>query len=81
MLFSKPGVTADEIVYLLRSVNARFPSARLGPEDVLVAHWGKNRFEPGSMFRARSGQERVKLMFDDLCAAMTVLRRLKSAVG
>ncbi|HUF35331.1 MAG TPA: glycerol-3-phosphate dehydrogenase/oxidase [Gemmatimonadales bacterium] len=29
------GVTTDEIVYLLRSVNARFPSARLGPEDVL----------------------------------------------
>ena len=51
--------------------------AYVGPEDVLVAHWGKNRFEPGSMFRARSGQERVKMMFDDLCAAMTVLRNLK----
>jgi glycerol-3-phosphate dehydrogenase len=28
------GTTADEIVYLLRSVNARFPNARLGLEDV-----------------------------------------------
>ena len=27
-------VTADDLVYLLRSVNARFPSARLGVEDV-----------------------------------------------
>ncbi len=28
------GTSADEIVYLLRSVNARFPNARLGLEDV-----------------------------------------------
>ncbi|HWT12479.1 MAG TPA: DUF3137 domain-containing protein [Allosphingosinicella sp.] len=54
--------------------------AYVGAEDVLVAIWGKNRFEPGSMFRARSGQERVKLMFDDVCAAMGVLRRLKSVL-
>jgi glycerol-3-phosphate dehydrogenase len=27
-------VTGDDVVYLLRSVNARFPSARLGVEDV-----------------------------------------------
>lgn len=26
--------TADDVVYLLRSTNARFPNARLGPEDV-----------------------------------------------
>ena len=28
------GATADDIVYLLRSVNARFPNARLGLDDV-----------------------------------------------
>ncbi|MDQ4087224.1 MAG: DUF3137 domain-containing protein [Pseudomonadota bacterium] len=55
--------------------------AYVGPEDVLVAMWGKNRFEPGSMFRSRAGQERVRLMFDDVCASMTVLRRLKSVFG
>jgi glycerol-3-phosphate dehydrogenase len=27
--------TADDVVYLLRSVNALFPSARLGPDDVI----------------------------------------------
>ncbi|HEX8640048.1 MAG TPA: DUF3137 domain-containing protein [Allosphingosinicella sp.] len=51
----------------------------IGPEDVLVAIWGGNRFEPGSMFRSRAGQERVKLMFDDVCAAMGTLRQLKTA--
>ncbi len=54
--------------------------AWVGPEDVLVATWGKDRFEPGSMFRARSGEERVKLMFDDVCASLTVLRGLKSVL-
>lgn len=54
--------------------------AWVGPEDVLVAVWGKNRFEPGSMFRARSGEERVKLMFDDVCASLAVIRRLKQAL-
>ena len=51
--------------------------AWVGPEDALVATWGKDRFEPGSMFRARSGEERVRLMFDDVCASMAVLRKLK----
>lgn len=54
--------------------------AYVGPEDVLVAIWGKNRFEPGSMFRARSGTERAKLMFDDVCASMKVLRQLKAVL-
>ena len=54
--------------------------AWIGPEDALVAAWGKNRFEPGSMFRSRSGEERVKLMFDDVCAALGVLRTLKRAI-
>ena len=54
--------------------------AYVGPEDVLVAVWGKNRFEPGSMFRSRAGPERVKLMFDDVCASMAVLKQLKSVL-
>ena len=33
-------ISADDIVYLLRSANARFPSARLGVEDVRVAWAG-----------------------------------------
>jgi len=33
-------ISADDIVYLLRSTNARFPSARLGIEDVRVAWAG-----------------------------------------
>jgi glycerol-3-phosphate dehydrogenase len=33
-------ISADDIVYLLRSVNARFPSARLSVEDVRVAWAG-----------------------------------------
>ena len=34
------GITADDIVYLLRSANARFPHARLGLEDVRSAWAG-----------------------------------------
>jgi glycerol-3-phosphate dehydrogenase len=33
-------VTADEVVYLLRSANARFPNARLGVEDVRASWAG-----------------------------------------
>lgn len=73
-------VGADARRQLLEMRQSGRVYAYVGPEDVLVAHWGKNRFEPGSMFRARSGQERAKLMFDDVCAATTVLRRLKSAL-
>mgnify|MGYP006202698003 CR=1 FL=1 len=56
-------------------------SAYVGPEDVLVAVWGKNRFEAGSMFRSRGGRERVQAMFDDVRASMAVLRRLRAALG
>lgn len=55
--------------------------AWMGPEDALVAVWGKERFEPGSMFRSRAGEERVRLMFDDVCASLAVLRRLRDALG
>lgn len=55
--------------------------AWIGAEDALVAVWGKNRFEPGSMFRSRSGEDRVRLMFDDVCASLAVLRSLKRALN
>lgn len=52
-----------------------------GPEETLVAATGKDRFEPGSMLRSRPGEERVKLMFDDVCASLALLRELKSKLG
>jgi hypothetical protein len=54
--------------------------AWIGPEDAFVAIPGKNRFEPGSMFRARGGEERVRLMFDDLCASLATLRSLRASL-
>ncbi len=53
----------------------------IGPEDALVAAAGKDRFEAGSMFRARSGEERARSMFDDVCAAMATLRGLRADLG
>jgi hypothetical protein len=53
--------------------------AYVGPDDVLVAIWGKDRFEPGSMFRGRPARERVRTMFDDVCQALRTTRRLKGA--
>ncbi|HEV2748634.1 MAG TPA: DUF3137 domain-containing protein [Allosphingosinicella sp.] len=55
--------------------------AYAGPRQALVAVAGKDRFEPGSMFRALGGKERVRLMFDDLCASMTLLRELNAKLG
>jgi hypothetical protein len=52
----------------------------VGPEDAFVAATGKNRFEPGSMFRSITGEQRVRAMFDDVCASLAVLRRLRSAL-
>jgi hypothetical protein len=50
-------------------------------ENALVAAWGKNRFEPGSMLRSKGGEERVKAMLDDVCAALALLRELKARLG
>jgi Protein of unknown function (DUF3137) len=50
-------------------------------ENALLAAWGKNRFEPGSMFRSRGGEERVKAMLDDVCDALALLRELKARLG
>ena len=55
--------------------------AYLGPQEAVVAVSGKNRFEPGSMFRRKSGEERVRAMFDDVCASMAALRALKAKLG
>lgn len=53
----------------------------VGPEDAFVAATGKNKFEAGSMFRAVSGEQRVRAMFDDVCAGLAVLKRLRAALG
>jgi len=55
--------------------------AYVGPEDVLVAVTGKNRFEPGSMFKSKGGEERVRLMFDDVCASLGILNELKASLA
>jgi hypothetical protein len=53
----------------------------VGPEEALVAATGKDRFEPGSMLRSRPGEERVRLMFYDVCASLELLRELKAKLG
>lgn len=53
----------------------------LGPTDAFIALQGGNRFEPGSMFRSRSSEERVRTMFDEVCGSLTLLKRLKDAFG
>ncbi len=55
--------------------------AYLGPEGALVAAAGKDRFEPGNMFRSKRGEERTRSMFDDFCGSMAVLDGLRSALG
>jgi len=52
----------------------------IGPEDAFVAATGKNKFEAGSMFRRVSGEERVRAVFDDVCAGLGVLTRLRAAI-
>lgn len=52
-----------------------------GPEEALVAATGRDRFEPGSMLRSRPGEERVRLMFDEVCASLALLREIKAKLG
>jgi hypothetical protein len=75
LLFGDPALRQS--LLQLRETSKRI-LVYVGPEDVLAAVWGKNRFEPGSMFRSRGGEERVRLMFDDVCASLTVLNGLKT---
>lgn len=53
----------------------------IGPTDVLACVTGPNRFEPGSMFKSHGGEERVRLMFNDVCASLDVLNRLKAVLA
>jgi hypothetical protein len=53
----------------------------IGREEALVAANGKDRFEPGSMLRSRPGEARVRLMFNDVCASLALLRDLKAKLG
>ena len=52
----------------------------VGPEEVLIAAWGRNRFEPGSMFRAIPGEERVRNLVEDVCAALATLEQLRATI-
>ncbi len=53
----------------------------IAPDEALVAAWGKNRFEPGSMFRSVAGEERARMMFEDLRASIVTLLALKAHLG
>lgn len=53
----------------------------IGPEDVLIAGWGRNRFEAGSMFKPIPGDQRVRAMLEDVCAALATLERFKAALS
>lgn len=55
--------------------------AFIGPGHAFIAITGSNRFEAGSMFRSRPGEERVRTMFDDVRASLATLRSLKASLG
>ncbi|HMJ94038.1 MAG TPA: DUF3137 domain-containing protein [Allosphingosinicella sp.] len=55
--------------------------AWFGSEGVVVAAGGKDRFEPGSMFRSKDSTERTRSMFNDFCGSMAVLKGLRGALG
>lgn len=73
------GMTARRLILELRQAGKLF--LYVGPEDVLVAISGTDRYEPGSMFSARTGEARVRLMFDDVAAALDIVRKLQGAFG
>lgn len=53
----------------------------VGGGQALVAIAGPNRFEPGDMFKETPGKDRAKLMFDEVCAALTLLKELRASFG
>ena len=55
--------------------------AWVGSADVLVAVEGGDRFEPGTLFRRRPGEARVRRMFDDVCAALATLGALRARLA
>lgn len=64
----------------LRGKNGRV-FGYIGPNETLFAITGGDRFEPGSMFKATDGQDRARLMFDDVCSALALLKELRAAFG
>jgi len=68
-------MTARRLLLDLRQSGKIF--VYVGPTDVLVAVTGPNRFEPGSMFKSQGGEDRVRLMFNDVCTSLDILKRLK----
>lgn len=51
-----------------------------GPGEFFIAIEGRKGFTPGLGFRFRSGEERVRAMFDDLADSLALLSRLKTAL-
>jgi hypothetical protein len=70
------GVDVRRALLELRQAGRVF--AYLGTDEVLVAVTGKNRFEPGGMFRSTPGDARVRAMFDDVRASLATLARLRA---
>lgn len=78
-----PSVDSSDVVYLLRSANALFPSARLGPADV-VASWAGLRpllaADPAAPASAVSREHRIVRgrwgMFTIVGGKLTTFRRM-----
>jgi hypothetical protein len=50
--------------------------AYIGADEILITDPNRNHFEPGKASKKLTGQERAKLMFDDVCASLGVLKDL-----
>ena len=72
-------VTARERLLALRAKGQLF--GYVAADEALFAITGKDRFEPGSMFKSTSGQDRTKAMFDEVCESMGVLKDLRATYG
>jgi glycerol-3-phosphate dehydrogenase len=66
-------VTPDEMVYLLRSANARFPNARLGLEDVRGAWAGLRPLLADSAATTESGRSREHAIVQGSGGMITVV--------
>ena len=51
----------------------------LGGDHVLVAVSGKDRFEPGSMFKSEPGVDRARRIWNEVDGAVGFARRLSAA--
>jgi glycerol-3-phosphate dehydrogenase len=66
-------ITADDIVYLLRSANSRFPSARLSIEDVRAAWAGMRPLLADQASRAASNRSREHALVHGSGGMLTVV--------